>query len=83
MNIWYSRDGALPPADAAGLRAVTVHLADDQARAAVVARLDAASIPSTSHAGAVVLRDPWRNVLLLTAGAPLSVVEALAVATDQ
>jgi len=83
MNIWYSRDGALPPADAAGMRAVTVHLPDDQARAAVVARLDAANIPTISHAGAVIVRDPWRNVLLLTAGAPLSVVGALAVTTIQ
>jgi catechol 2,3-dioxygenase len=81
MNIWYSRGGAPPPADAAGLRAITVHLPDDQARDAVVARLEAASISVAPHAGAVLVRDPWRNVLLLTAGAPLSATAAMAVTT--
>jgi catechol 2,3-dioxygenase len=82
MNVWYSHGGSPPPANAAGLRAAIIRLPDDRARAAVVDRLASAGISTTLHAGAVVVRDPWGNILLLTVGAPRSAAEALAMTLE-
>ena len=77
MNTWYSQAGPLPPDDAAGLLAATIEFADDDARAAVVDRLERAGIPTTPNQDAIVVRDPWRNLLLLVVGPPSSATQAL------
>jgi catechol 2,3-dioxygenase len=71
LNVWYSQGGSLPPAESAGMRAAVVLLPDEDARAAVRARLTAANVASEAHADVVALADPWGNRLLLAVGTPL------------
>jgi len=78
MNVWYSQAGPLPPANAAGMLAATIQFANDRARDEVVDRLAAAGIATRQHKDAVIVHDPWGNVLLLAVGAPRSAAEALA-----
>jgi catechol 2,3-dioxygenase len=77
MNTWYSQSGPLAPDAAAGLLAATIEFADEDARAAVVGRLERAGIPTTPNQDAVVVRDPSRNLLLLVVGPPSSATNAL------
>jgi catechol 2,3-dioxygenase len=77
MNTWYSQAGALAPDGAAGLLAATIEFADEDARAAVVERLERAGIPTTPNQDAIIVRDPWRNQLLLVVGPPRSAQQAL------
>lgn len=65
MNIWHSRGARPASPDTARLRFFTVDLPTEEARAAVVARLDAASIAHEQTAGSIVVRDPWQNTILL------------------
>ncbi len=69
LNTWHSKGAPPAPADTARLRFYTLDLPSDEARAAVVARLDAAGIAHADAAGAVLVRDPWQNALLLHLGA--------------
>jgi catechol 2,3-dioxygenase len=69
VNTWHSRGAGPASADKARLRLFTVVLPSAAARAAVVARLDAAAIAHREAAGAVVVADPWQNTLLLQVGA--------------
>lgn len=68
MNIWHSRNAPPAPADTAGLRFFTLELPTEEARAAVVARLTAAGIPSTETPDTVIVQDPWQNTLVLQIG---------------
>jgi hypothetical protein len=77
MNVWYSQAGPLPPQDAAGLLAATIEFADQDARAAVLGRLESAGIPTWPYQEAIAVHDPWRNLLLLVVGAPQSATQAL------
>jgi catechol 2,3-dioxygenase len=77
MNVWYSHDGPLPPPNSAGLLAATIQFANDAARDEVVGRLSAAGLATRQHKDAVVVQDPWGNLLLLAVGAPRSATEAL------
>jgi catechol 2,3-dioxygenase len=69
LNTWQSRGAGPAPAGTAGLRFFTLELPSDEARAAVVARVSAAGLDYSDMAGAVAVRDPWRNVILLSVGA--------------
>lgn len=42
-----------------------IDLPTDEARRAVLSRLDAAAIPHAEADGVVTVRDPWQNVILL------------------
>lgn len=68
MNTWHSRNAPPAPAGTAGLRFFTLEIASEDARAAIVARLNAAGIPSTQTADAVIVQDPWQNTLVLQIG---------------
>jgi catechol 2,3-dioxygenase len=68
MNIWHSRNAPPAPAGTAGLRFFTLEIPSEEARAAIVARLDAAGIPSTQTPDAVIVQDPWQNTLVLQIG---------------
>jgi catechol 2,3-dioxygenase len=68
MNTWHSRNAPPAPAGTAGLRFFTLEIASEDARAAIVARLNAAGIPSTQTPDAVIVQDPWQNTLVLQIG---------------
>jgi catechol 2,3-dioxygenase len=68
MNTWHSRNAPPAPAGTAGLRFFTLEIPNEEARAAIVARLDAAGIPSAQTPDAVIVQDPWQNTLVLQIG---------------
>ena len=68
MNIWHSRNAPPAPEGVAGLRFYTLELPNEEARAAVAARLTAADIPFRQTPEAVIVRDPWQNTLVLQRG---------------
>jgi catechol 2,3-dioxygenase len=68
MNTWHSRNASPAPAGTAGLRFFTLEIPSEEARAAIVARLTAAGIPSTQTPDAVIVQDPWQNTLVLQIG---------------
>lgn len=53
------------PEESVRLRFFTIDLPTDEARRAVLSRLDAATIPHAEADGVVTVRDPWQNVILL------------------
>jgi catechol 2,3-dioxygenase len=68
MNTWHSRGSGPAAPDVAQLRHYTIVLPNDEARAAVLARLDAAGVASERVDDVTVVRDPWANVIHLRAG---------------
>ena len=69
LNTWHSAGAAPAPSGSVGLRSFAVDLPDDRELAAVLARLETASIPSTPTAGGVLVRDPFGTGVVLTARA--------------
>jgi catechol 2,3-dioxygenase len=69
MNTWHSQGAGQAPADSVRLRFYTIDLPTDEARRAVLDRLDATSIPHTEANGVVTLQDPWQNTIFLQVGA--------------
>jgi catechol 2,3-dioxygenase len=72
MNTWHSRGAGPAPAGIAGLRTFTIELPNEDARAAVLARVAAAGYTSTKSGQVVTVQDPWQNTLCLTIG-PMAV----------
>ncbi|HEY7339350.1 MAG TPA: VOC family protein [Ktedonobacterales bacterium] len=68
MNTWHSRNAPPAPAGTAGLRFFTLEISSEEARAAIVSRLDAAGIPSAQTPDTVIVQDPWQNTLVLQIG---------------
>lgn len=68
MNTWHSRGQGPAPDGIVNLRFFTVDLPDEEAREAVLARLDAAGITYTRRGDVVVVQDPWRNTIVLQIG---------------
>ncbi len=79
MNVWHSDGATPPPAESVGLRFFTIDLPTEEARRAVVARLDAAGIRHVTEGSVVALADPWDTIILLHVG-PASGGEAAALA---
>jgi catechol 2,3-dioxygenase len=69
MNTWHSQGAQPAPEGTAGLRFYTVDFATGEARAAALARLDAAGIAYRRADAAIVVRDPFQNTILLRIGA--------------
>jgi catechol 2,3-dioxygenase len=69
MNTWHSRGAGPAPSGTAGLRFFSLEVPSEAARESIRARLDGAGVESTEAAGVLVVRDPWRNALLMGAGA--------------
>jgi len=69
MNVWHSQGASAAPEGSVRLRFFTIDLPSEAARAAVVERLAAADVPYETRGGAIVVRDPWDNTLLLQVGA--------------
>ena len=80
LNTWHSRGAPPAPAGTAGLRFFSLELPDEDARAAVVARIEAAGLAYTQTPTAVVVRDPWRNTILLQVGSASDARAAAAIA---
>ncbi len=69
LNTWHSQGAAPAPDDTARLRFFTIELPSEDARRAVVARIEAAGHVVGEAGGIVSLRDPWQNTILLEVGA--------------
>ena len=81
MNTWHSNGASVAPADMVGLRFFTVDFASEEARAAVVARLEVAGIPYTRSGEIIAVLDPWQNTILLQVGAASTPQTATALIT--
>ena len=68
MNTWHSRGAGPAPADTVRLRFFTIDLPTEEARRAVVARVEAAGLGHTERDGTVAVQDPWQNTILLRVG---------------
>ncbi|MCC6499409.1 MAG: VOC family protein [Anaerolineales bacterium] len=65
LNTWQGRGAPPPPPDAVGLRHFTIDLPTQAAYDEVVARADAAGIPSNRTEAGLLLRDPSQNGVIL------------------
>jgi len=65
LNTWQGRGAPPPPPDAVGLRYYTIDLPDQKAYDEVVARVDAAGIPSNMTEAGLLLHDPSQNGVIL------------------
>ena len=65
LNTWQGAGAPPPPADALGLRYFTIDLPDQKAYDEVVARVDAAGIPSNQTEAGLLLHDPSQNGVIL------------------
>lgn len=65
LNTWQGRGAPPPPPDALGLRYFTIDLPDQKAYEEVVARVDAAGIPSNQTEAGLLLQDPSQNGVIL------------------
>jgi len=65
LNTWQGRGAPPPPSDALGLRYFTVDLPDQKAYDEVVARVDAAGIPSNQIEAGLLIQDPSQNGVVL------------------
>ncbi|HSO11218.1 MAG TPA: VOC family protein, partial [Anaerolineales bacterium] len=66
LNTWQGRGAPPPPPDAVGLRYFTVELPNQEALEEVIARVDAAGIPSNQTEAGLLLHDPSQNGVVLT-----------------
>jgi catechol 2,3-dioxygenase len=65
LNTWHSAGAAPPAGGSVGLRSFAIDLPDERELAAVLARLEAASISSTPAPGGVLVRDPFGSGVVL------------------
>ncbi len=66
LNTWQGEGAPPPPADAAGLRYFTVELPNQEALDQVIARIDAAGIPSNQTDDGLLVQDPSQNGVMLS-----------------
>ena len=66
LNAGQGEGAPPPPADAVGLRHFTVELPDQQALSEVIARVDAAGLPSNLTEDGLLVHDPSQNGVILT-----------------
>ena len=65
LNTWHSAGAAPAPSGSVGLRSFAIDLSDEQELAAVLARVQTASIPSSREHGGVLVRDPFGSGVVL------------------
>lgn len=68
LNTWHSQGAPAAPAGTAGLRFFTVVLPSEEARQAVVSRIEEAGLPVTRSGATITVQDPWNNTILLVVG---------------
>ena len=66
LNAWQGEGAPPPPADAVGLRHFTVELPDQKSLDEVIARVDAAGLPSNMTEDGLLIQDPSQNGVVLT-----------------
>lgn len=66
LNTWQGEGAPPPPADSAGLRYFTVELPSQEALNQVIARIDAAGIPSNQTDDGILVQDPSQNGVMLS-----------------
>ena len=66
LNTWQGEGAPPPPADAAGLRYFTIDLPNQEALDQVIARIDAAGIPSNRTEDGLLVHDPSQNGVILS-----------------
>lgn len=66
LNTWQGEGAPPPPVDAAGLRYFTVELPNQEALDQVIARIDAAGIPSNQTEDGLLVQDPSQNNVLIS-----------------
>ena len=66
LNTWHSAGASPALAGSVGLRSFTVELPDQRELDAVLGRIEAAGIRTAAHAGGMLVRDPFENVVHLT-----------------
>ena len=66
LNTWQGEGAPPPPADAVGLRYMTVELPDQEAMDQVIERIDAAGIPSNRTDDGLLVHDPSENGVMLS-----------------
>lgn len=66
LNTWQGEGAPPPPIDAAGLKYFTVEFPDQEALNEVIARIDAAGIPSNKTDDGLLVQDPSQNGVLLS-----------------
>jgi catechol 2,3-dioxygenase len=66
LNTWQGEGAPPPPPDAAGLRYFSVELPNQEALDQVIARIDAAGIPSNQTEDGYLVQDPSQNGVLLS-----------------
>ena len=72
LNTWHSAGAAPAPSSSAGLRSFAIDLPDERELAAALARVEAASIPSTPTPAGVLVRDPFGTGVVLRTRAAAS-----------
>ncbi len=65
LNTWQGHGAPPPPPDAVGLRYFTIELPNQKAYDEVLARVDAAGIPSNETEAGLLLHDPSQNGVIL------------------
>ncbi len=65
LNTWQGKGAPPPPPDAVGLRYFTIDLPNQKAYDEVVARVDAAGVPSNQTEAGLLLHDPSQNGVVL------------------
>ncbi len=66
LNTWQGEGAPPPPADAAGLRYMTVELPNQETLDQVIERIDAAGIPSNQTDDGLLVHDPSENGVMLS-----------------
>ncbi|MGI8827158.1 MAG: VOC family protein [Chloroflexota bacterium] len=68
MNTWHSRGAGPAPIGTAGLRFFTINLPSEEARQAVLDRIQSAGLQTRQSGEDIAVQDPWRNTIVLRAG---------------
>ena len=66
LNTWQGEGAPPPPADAVGLRYLTVEFPNQEALDQVIERIDAAGIPSNRTEDGLLIHDPSENGVMLS-----------------
>jgi len=66
LNTWQGEGAPPPPADAAGLKYMTIEFPNQEALDQVIERIDAAGIPSNRTEDGLLIHDPSENGVMLS-----------------
>lgn len=70
LNVWESKNGPLPPQDAAGLEEFVIELPNAAEIGDLRARVQLAGLPIEASDSGFVVRDPWQTAIRVAAASP-------------